>query len=182
MILLPIGIGRVLAFATDEHKLDGCQQLFKVNRLSDDFLRPHGPGFIKAFFVMTSSDNDHPAGILTLTELPEHLDAVHSGHEQIEKDQVGRRLFHHREGLGAVFHAERAIASEAEKLNEQVAHQQLIIDDEDRFPVSATAALPPTGSARTDLAGSCTTRLTHSTSTSSDRPFRIKSVTRNPRA
>src|SRR6185295_19004690 len=112
IILLPIGIGRVLAFATDEHKLDGCQQSLQVDRLPDNFLRPHGPGFIEAFFVMTSGDDDYAACVLTLAELPEHLDTVHTGHEQIEKDQVGRRFLHHREGLGAVFYAERAIPSE----------------------------------------------------------------------
>src|SRR5215510_11427044 len=134
IILLPSGIGRVLAFATDEHKLDGCQQSLQVDRLPNDFLRPHGPGFIEAFFIMTSGDNDHATCVLTLAELPEYLDAVHTGHEQIEKDQVGRRLLNHREGLGAVFDPERPIASETEKLNEQVADQQLIIDDKDRFP------------------------------------------------
>src|SRR5688572_28745856 len=77
-VLLPIGIGRVLAFATDEHKLDGCQQLLQVNGLPDHFLRPHGPGFIETFFVMTPGDNDHPAGVFTLTELPKHLDTVHA--------------------------------------------------------------------------------------------------------
>ena len=57
-ILLPIGIGRVLAFATDEHKLDGRQQLLQVDRLPDDFLRTHGPGFIETLFVMTPGDDD----------------------------------------------------------------------------------------------------------------------------
>src|SRR4029077_908054 len=78
--LLPIGIGRVLAFATDEHKLDGRQQSLQVDWLPNDFLRPHGPSFIEAFFVVTPGDDDHPAGVFALTELPEHLDAVHTWH------------------------------------------------------------------------------------------------------
>src|SRR6185295_1168782 len=131
--LLPIGIGRVLAFATDEHKLDRRQQLLQVDRLPDHFLRPHSPSFIEALFVVAPGDDDHAAGVFALAELPEHLDSVHPWHEQIEKDQIGGRLFHHRQGLRAVFHAERPITAETEKLNEQVTNQGLIINDENRF-------------------------------------------------
>src|SRR6185295_2486557 len=131
--LLPIGIGRVLAFATDEHKLDRRQQLLQVDRLPDYLLRPHSPSFIEALFVVAPGDDDHAAGVFALAELPEHLDPVHPWHEQIEKDQIGGRLSHHRQGLGAVFHTERPIAAQTEKLNEQVTNQGLIIDDENRF-------------------------------------------------
>src|SRR5512141_2013541 len=86
IVLLPIDIGRVLALATDEHKLDGGQQLLQIDRLPDDFLRPHRPGFVESVFVMTPGDDDHPAGIFALAELPEHLDSIHAGHEQVEKD------------------------------------------------------------------------------------------------
>src|ERR1051325_1758856 len=95
--LLPIGIGRVLAFATDEHKLDGRQQLLQVDRLPDHFLRPYSPGFIEALFVVAPGDDDHAAGVFALAELPEHLDPVHPWHEQIEKNQIGGRLFPHRQ-------------------------------------------------------------------------------------
>src|SRR5262245_37034659 len=77
-ILLPIGIRRVLAFATDEHKLDRYQQLLQIDRLPDDFLRPHGPGLIETLFVVTPGDDDHPAVVFALTELPKHLDALHA--------------------------------------------------------------------------------------------------------
>jgi len=95
---------------------------------------PRAPGFIKALFVVTASDDDHPTGIFALAELPEHLHSVHTGHEQVEKDQIRRRLFYHREGLETIFYAECPIPTKAEKLNEQVADQRLIVDNEDRFP------------------------------------------------
>src|ERR1051326_1513872 len=65
---LPIGIGRVLAFATDEHKLDGRQQLLQVDRLPDNFLRAHCPGFIEALFVVAPGDDDHPSSVFTRSE------------------------------------------------------------------------------------------------------------------
>src|ERR1043165_8431168 len=118
-ILLPIGIGRVLAFATDEHKLDRHQQLLQVDRLPDNFLRAHCPGFIEALFVVAPGDDDHPSSVFTLTKLPEPADPRHPWHDQIEKNKTGGREFHYRESLGSVFHSERPIASESEKLYEQ---------------------------------------------------------------
>ena len=71
----------------------------------------------------------------------------------------------------AVFHAERPIPAKTQELDEQVANQLFIIDDEDRFLPCPRQDLPGPPAANGFLAGSWTTRLTPSTSTSSDSPF-----------
>ena len=76
-------------------------------------------------------DDHHRHRLAELLEAPQHLEPVHAGHLEVDEGEVGGRLGHGLERLGAGRRGDHLEAVPAERDRQELAEALVVVDDED---------------------------------------------------
>ena len=74
-------------------------------------------------------DDDAPR-IFLFPERLQDLDPRQTRQDHIQDNQIGRRFLHDAQRLVTILHPERPISAQAQKLNQQIPHERIIVDDQ----------------------------------------------------
>ena len=107
----------------DDHPLPAERLLQEVQRPRPDSLHRRGGG------AVAGHDDDWKSGI-ECPQLAEHLQTVHSGHLDVEYDQIWTLTLRHDQPLWAVRRPDHLVALVLEDHPQGIADRRLIIDHE----------------------------------------------------
>ena len=106
-------------------------KLVEIDRLADEVVSPKLERGFDVVKLRIGGDHDDGAGVATLLELIQHLDAGEVGHAHVEQDEIGRftlRQFERRfPGIGL----DDVVAPLFALLAQRPAHQALVVHDHD---------------------------------------------------
>lgn len=90
----------------------------------------HLPGTFGRLRTDPARQYDHREPSVAFPYSPQHLETIHTGHDEIKKDRVWPHLFQDREALFAPPCNDDLVAGALKRLGERTGDDRLVVDDE----------------------------------------------------
>ena len=125
----PLG-GRLGGAGAPKHGSHACRELARGERLRHVVVRAELEPDDPVGLLAARGQHDH-GQLRARADPPAELQAVRSGQHDVEHHEVGRLALDERTGVVAVVRLERRVALALEVAHDDLAHDRLVVDDED---------------------------------------------------